>query len=173
MTAGRPIIAVRYNNIDDASAVYTALSTDPAVDVAALAARYVISEFRGVWQPIFTMDVPYYFFVATWDVEQTVVSYAQDANGHEAKVAKLGVTPTSSNDIEELRGYVDAVNNAQPKALSKSLVVAEDAMPTMECIWSEAVGAPRAAEVIYHEVEPLMSVESDLVRVKVVSGLRF
>ena len=173
LTAGRPIVAVKLKNLENATAAFTALSSDAYEDVASMADRYIISEFRGYWQELASLTVPYHFFIAEWDLAQTVVAYAQDANGHEAHVAKLGVTPTSSNDIEELRGYVDAVNNAQPKALSKSLVVAEDAMPTMECIWSEAVGAPRAAEVIYHEVEPLMSVESDLVRVKVVSGLRF
>lgn len=173
LTAGRPIVAVNLKNLENATAAFTALSSDAYDDVVSMADRYIISEFRGYWQELASLTVPYHFFIAEWDLPQTVVAYAQDANGHEAKVAKLGVTPTSSNDIEELRGYVDAVNNAQPKALSKSLVVAEDAMPTMECIWSEAVGAPRAAEVIYHEVEPLMSVESDLVRVKVVSGLRF
>ena len=173
LTAGRPIVAVELKNLENATAAFTALSSDAYDDVASMADRYIISEFRGYWQELASLTVPYHFFIAEWDLAQTVVAYAQDANGHEAKVAKLGVTPTSSNDIEELRGYVDEVNNAQPKALSKSLVIAEDAMPTMECIWSEAVGAPRAAEVVYHEVEPLMSVESDLVRVKVVSGLRF
>jgi hypothetical protein len=173
LTAGRPIVAVNLKNLENATAAFTALSSDAYDDVASMADRYIISEFRGYWQELASLTVPYHFFIAEWDLPQTVVAYAQDANGHEAKVAKLAVTPSGSNDIEELRGYVDAVNNAQPKALSKSLVVAEDAMPTMECIWSEAVGAPRAAEVIYHEVEPLMSVESDLVRVKVVSGLRF
>lgn len=173
LTAGRPIVAVELKNLENATAAFTALSSDAYDDVASMADRYIISEFRGYWQELASLTVPYHFFIAEWDLPQTVVAYAQDANGHEAKVAKLAVTPSGSNDIEELRGYVDEVNNAQPKALSKSLVVAEDAMPTMECIWSEAVGAPCAAEVVYHEVEPLMSVESDLVRVKVVSGLRF
>ncbi|MBQ5594801.1 MAG: hypothetical protein IIU78_03745 [Alistipes sp.] len=173
LTSGRPIVAVKLNNLDGATAAYTALSSDAYNDVNAMADRYIISEFRGYWQELASLAVPYHFFVAEWDVEQTIVAYAQDANGHEAGVGRLGVTPVSAGDIEELRGYVDAVNNAQPKALSKSLVVAENAMPTMECIWSEAVGAPRAAEVIYHEVEPLMSVESDLVKVRVIKSVHF
>jgi hypothetical protein len=74
----------------------------------------------------------------------------------------LGVTPVSAGDIEELRGYVDAVNNAAPSAMVKSLVVNNMAEPTMECLWSESVGAPRAAQVVYHEVEPLQSVASDV-----------
>lgn len=173
LTSGRPIVAVELKNLENATAAYTALSSDAYNDVNAMADRYIISEFRGYWQELASLAVPYHFFVAEWDVEQTIVAYAQDANGHEAGVGRLGVTPVSAGDIEELRGYVEAVNNAQPKALSKSLVVAENAMPTMECIWSEAVGAPRAAEVIYHEVEPLMSVESDLVKVRVIKSVHF
>jgi hypothetical protein len=46
------------------------------------------------------------------------------------------------------------------------MVIAEVDEPTMECIWSQEVGAPRAAQVIYHDVEPLQTVASDLVKVK-------
>ena len=162
LTSGRPIIAVKFNNIEGASAVYSALSTDAYADVASLADRYIISEFRGYWQQLVNLNAPYHFFVGEWDVEQTVVAYAQDANGNEAGVARMGVTPVSSGNIEELRGYVDAVNNTAPAAMVKSLVVNNVAEPTMECVWSEAVGAPRAAQVVYHEVEPLQSVASDV-----------
>lgn len=164
LTSGRPIIAVKLNNIENASAAYAALSNDPYADVAALADRYIISEFRGYWQPLTSLAVPYHFFIAEWDLEQTVVSYAQDANGNEAGVGCLGVTPVSAGDIEELRGYVDAVNNASAMAAAKSLVFSDKSVePTMECIWSEAVGAPRAAQVVYHEVESLAASKSDVV----------
>jgi hypothetical protein len=166
LTSGRPIVAVKLNNLDGATAAYAALSSDKIDDIASMADRYIISEFRGYWQQLSSIEVPYHFFVAEWDMDQSVVAYAQDANGDEAKVARMGVTPVSSGDIEELRGYVDAVNNAQPKALAKSMVIAEVDEPTMECIWSQEVGAPRAAQVIYHEVEPLQTVASDLVKVK-------
>ncbi|MBO5833189.1 MAG: hypothetical protein J6Q95_07855 [Alistipes sp.] len=173
LTSGRPIVAVKLNNIENATAAFAALSTDPYADVAALSDRYIISEFRGYWQQLSSIEVPYHFFVAEWDVEQTVVAYAQDQNGHEAKVARMGVTPVSAGDIEELRGYVDAVNNASAQAVAKSMVIAEVAEPTMECVWSQEVGAPRAAEVIYHEVEPLHSVASDLVKVRVIKSFYF
>ena len=172
LTSGRPIIAVQLKNIENASAAYVALSTDAYADVAALSDRYVISEFRGYWQTLTSIEVPYHFFIAEWDVEQTVVAYAQDQNGHEAGVGRLGVTPVSAGDIEELRGYVDAVNNASAQALTKSLVIAEVAEPTMECIWSEEVGAPRAAEVTYHAVEPL-EVASDVMMLSTVMSIRF
>ena len=173
LTAGRPIVAVKLNNIENATAAFAALSTDPSADVAGLSDRYIISEFRGYWQQLSSLEVPYHFFVADWDMEQTVVAYAQDQNGHEAKVARMGVTPVSAGDIEELRGYVEAVNYASAQAVAKSMVIAEVAEPTMECIWSQEVGAPRAGVVTYHEVEPLQAVASDLVKVGAIQNFRF
>ena len=166
LTSGRPIVAVKLNNLDGATAAFCALSSDKYEDIASMADRYIISEFRGYWQQLASIEVPYHFFIAEWDMDQSVVAYAQDVNGDEAKVARMGVTPKSAGDVEELRGYVDAVNNASAQALSKSMVIAEVAEPTMECIWSVEVGAPRAAQVIYHDVEPLQTVASDLVKVK-------
>ena len=169
-TVGCPIVAVKVNNIEGASALYIADTTDAYNDVKNLSDQYIISQFRGYWGEIESLIVPYYFFIATWDSEHTVLSYAQDANGAEGKVARLGVVTNTYNDnIEELRALVDECNNATPKALSKSLVVATESEPTVECIWSEAVGAPRGAEVTYHEVEPL-TVASDLVRVEVIKS---
>ena len=132
LTLGRPIVAVKLNDVEGATALYSAISTDPYVDVAALPHRYIISEFRDYWQDV-NLTVPYHFFVADWDMEQT---------------------------------------NAAPKAAAKSLVYDEVAdAPAMECVWSEEVGAPRAAEVIYHEVEPLaVAVESDILSVKTVKS---
>ena len=155
LTANRPIIAVEFNNIADASALYCALSTDAYDDVAKLADNYIISEFRGYWQSVASLEVPYHFLIGDWDYDQTIVGYAQDANGSEGAVARLGIKPTSGSDIEELRSYVDKVNASVTRALPKSLVIAEQTTPTMECIWSEEVGAPRSAEVTFHAAEPL------------------
>ena len=165
LTLGRPIVAVKLNSVENARALFSAITTDPYVDVDALPDRYIISEFRDYWQEV-NLSVPYHFFVAQWDVEQTVVAYAKDTNGYEGGVGLLAVKPVSAGDINELKGYVDAVNNATPKAMAKSLVIAENDTPTMECIWAEEVGAPRAGYVKYHEVEPLADVESDIVVVK-------
>ncbi len=173
LTSGRPIVAVKLNKLDGATAAYAALSSDKIDDIASMADCYIISEFRGYWQQLSSLEVPYHFFVAEWDVDQSVVAYAQDVNGDEAKVARMGVTPVSAGNIEELRGYVEAVNNASAQAVAKSMVIAEVAEPTMECIWSQEVGAPRAGVVTYHEVEPLQAVASDLVKVGAIQNFRF
>ena len=173
MTAGRPIVAVTHKNIDGASALFTAISADVIDEVNTLSDRYIISEFRGYWSEVASLSVPYEFFIAEWDIDQTVVSYAEDANGAEGKVARLGIKPSEAGDIEELRAYVQERNGAIPAAVRQSVVVAETSAPTMECIWSEEVPTFRGAEVTYHEVEALQLPASDLVSVAVVKGFAF
>lgn len=173
LTYDKAIVAINFKNIEGATALYSTISPDAEADTKGMADRYIISEFRGYWAELKSLQVPYEFYIAEWDVEQTIFAYAQDADGREAKVARLGITPSKTSPIEDLIKYYNEVNNATPAALAKSMVIAECAEPAMECIWSEAVGAPRAAEVTYHEVEPLKSIESDLVRVKGVKGVRF
>ena len=169
LTAEKPIIAVKYNNIDNASKLFTIMSKVAYNDVKDQKDAYIISEYYRDWNEVDNLTTPYQFFFAIWDTEHTVFAYAQDGNGAEGQVARLGIKPEEAGDIEELRGYVEKHNNAIPKALSKSLVVAPQSEPTMECVWSEAVGAPRGAEVTYHEVEPY-AIASDLVRVKVIKS---
>ena len=174
LTAGRPIVAVTHKNIEGATALFTAISADSIDDVNTLADRYILSEFRGYWSEIANLTVPYEFFIAEWDIDQTVVSYAQDANGAEGKVARLGVKPVQTNDIKELRAYVNERNNATPAAMCQSLVVNDEvAAPTMECIWNEEVGTFRGAEVIYHEVEALELPAGDLLNIKAVKSFAF
>ncbi len=173
MTAGKPIVAVTHKNLEGASALFTAISADPFADVNALADRYIISEFRGYWSEIANLNVPYEFFIAEWDIEQTIVSYAQDAEGREGKVARMGVTPSQVRDIEELRAYVEERNSAAVSAMCQSIVVNNEAAPAFECIWGEEVAPLRGAEVIYHEVEALELPVSDLMNVAVVKGFAF
>ena len=175
MTAGKPIVAVTHNNLEGATALFTAISADSYNDVNALADRYIISEFRGYWSEVASLSVPYEFFIAEWDIEQTIVSYAQDANGSEGKVARCGITPSQPGDIEELRAYVQERNEAAAlSVVPQSLVVDYDAVaPTMDCIWAEEVAPLRGAEVTYHEVEALEMPASDLVSVAVVKSFAF
>ena len=174
LTAGRPIVAVELTETEGATALYSALTTDAYADVASLSARYIISELRGYWESV-NLTVPYHFFVADWDLEHTIVAYAQDANGREGGVDCAMVKPVTPGDINELKGYVDAVNNATPsaKALAASLVYEEESKtPTLECVWSEEVEAPRAAKVIKHEVEPI-ALESDVLSLSIIKSFVF
>jgi hypothetical protein len=171
LTVGKPIVAYTHHNLEGATALFTTISPDSIDDVNALADRYIISEFRGYWGQVENLSVPHEFFIATWDVDHTIVSYAQDANGSEGKVARMGVKPQTAGDIEELRAYVEASKaTATPSAMRQSLVVKEQSAPAMECIWSEEVEPLRGAEVIYHEVEALEMPVSDLMTVKTIKS---
>ena len=165
-TENRPIIAVKHTNIEGATHLFTSITTDSYESVEPLTDQYIIASFHNYWSEVESLTAPYYFFIAEWDIEHTIVSYAQDANGAEGKVARRGVKCSTADNIEDLRAYVAEYNNAIAQA-SKSLVVAPQSEPTMECVWSEAVAAPRGAEVTYHAVEPLTTA-SDLVRVNVI-----
>ena len=170
-TANKAIVAVSHNNIEGATALFTSVAADAVSTLESWTDQRIISELYGYWSEVESLATPYYFFFCDWEVELTVVSYAQDANGAEGKVARKGVyTSGTANDIEELRGHVEAYNNAITAKAYKSLVVPTNDEPVLQCVWSEAVPAPRGAEVIYHEVEPLEVAPSDLVRVKVIKS---
>ena len=135
LTAGRAILAVEIENFNGASAVFSALSADAYEDIASLTDHYIISEFRGYWNQLRSLDVPYEFLVADWDVPQTILVYAEDAKGNEGQVARIGVTPTGAGDnIEELKSYVEAVNNAVSQP-AKSMVFGDKSFePQLKCI---------------------------------------
>ena len=126
------------------------------------------------WSEIANLNVPYEFFIAEWDVEQTIVSYAQDANGREGGVDCAMVKPVTPGDINELKGYVDAVNNATPsaKALAASLVYEEESKtPTLECVWSEEVELPESKVV--RQVGELPTFVGDIEALTAARSLRF
>lgn len=150
-TLGSAIIAVRLNDIDGASHLYSYLSDGDVTSAAAVSDTKILSELRGYWMDVKT-EVPYSFFLAGWDVDYTVLAYAEDAEGRAGRVGRMLVKPSVASDIEELRGYVEEYNAAQPTALRKSVVISDAPMqPSIECIWSEDVPAPRQAEVVYHQ----------------------
>ena len=174
-TLGKPIIAVKYSKFNGASAVYTHYTTEEYeienIDDPNLKKdQYIIANYRGYWNELKSFVTPYDFFFGKWDVDNAIVAYAQDANGTEGTVARHVFTPKAFNDLEELRGYVAEYNKAiTPAVATKSMVVAEEDKPVVECIWSEEVGAPRDAEVTYHEVK-LPKKASDLVRLNTIKS---
>ena len=178
-TAGCPIIAVKHTNIEGATALYGAISQgdDLGENGKPVSDQYIIAQFHGYWSEI-GLAVPYNFYVAEWDVDQMIVAYAKDASGREGKVARLFIKDwTTTNDIAELKGYVEEVNAAaKPSAskLSASRVYAEveDILPTVEPIGNEKVGSKAEAEVIYRTVEP-KAVAGDVVVVSAIRVVRF
>ena len=173
ITAGRTIVALEYKNFDGASALYASFTEGDVTDVTnpKFSDQYIISEFRGYWDAI-NLTVPYYFYVAEWDIDQTALAYALDGNDREGKVGRLVVKPKAkTGDIAELKGYVDAVNAAAAKP-SKSMVYrAECFEPVMECTWSEDVEIVEPKVV--RKVGELPAVVGDIEALTSARSLRF
>lgn len=179
MTTGCFIAAVTHNNIADATGLYGGLTLGDVTDTTSsdhkLSDTYIYSEFMGYWSNI-NLTVPYEFYIAEWDETYTLLAYATDNAGRAGHIARHLIDTTGAietGDIDDLKEYVAEANAAKSAQALMSLVIEQaPEAPQMTCIWSEDVDAPRSAEVIYHDVEPL-KVESDVVMVNSIMGVRF
>ena len=177
LTAGRVVVAVEHKSFDGATALYGAFTegdiSDPTADPK-FSDQYIISEFKGYWDTL-RLDVPYNFYVAEWDIAQSALAYALDANGHEGKVGRLAVTPKQkTGDIAELQAYVDAVagNTVEAYKASKSMVYSVESLePAMECVWSEKVEI--AAPQVVRQVGELPVFVGDIKALTTVRSVRF
>jgi hypothetical protein len=122
LTAGRAIVAVEHKGFEGATALYGSFTEGDVTDSSADAKsdQYIISELKGYWDTL-SLTVLYDFYVAEWDIAQTALAYAQDANGNEGKVGRLAVTPRQkTGEVAELMAYVNAKTFATldvPKSL--------------------------------------------------------
>ena len=178
MTTGCFIAAVTHNNINGATGLYGAITMGDVTDTTSedhkLSDTYIYSEYMGYWSNI-NLSVPYEFYIAEWDSICSLLAYATDGNGRAGHIARKLIDTTGAIEtgaISELQAYVNEANAAKSTQAIKSLVIDECNEPQMTCIWNEEVPAPRAAEVIYHDVEPIEA-ESDIVMVKSILGVRF
>ena len=178
MTTGCFIAAVTHSNINGATGLYGAITLGDVTDTTSsdhkLSDTYIYSEYMGYWSNI-NLTVPYEFYIAEWDEIYTLLAYATDSNGRAGHIARKLIDTTGAIEtgaISELQAYVNEANAAKSTQALKSLVVDQaPETPQMSCIWDENVPAPRGAEVIYHEVEPIEAV-NDIVVVKSIMGFR-
>ena len=173
ITAGRAIVAVEHKGFEGATALYGSFTEGDVTDATnpKFSDQYIISEFMGYWDNV-NLTVPYNFYVAEWNYEQTALAYALDSNDYEAKVGRLLVNPVNkTGEIAELEAYVEAVNAAAPKA-SKSMVYSVESFePTMECVWSEEVELPESKVV--RQVGELPTFVGDIEALTAARSLRF
>lgn len=176
LTAGRVVVAVEHKNIEGATALFGGFTEGDVTDSSADAKsdQYIISELKGYWDTL-SLTVPYNFYVAEWDIAQTALAYAQDANGNEGKVGRLAVTPKQkTGEVAELMAYVEAVagNTVDSHKSSKSIVYSTvNIDPTMECVWSEKVEF--AESKIVREVGELPVFVGDIEALTAARSLRF
>ena len=122
-TAQKAITVVKYTNFDGARSLFSSMMTDNNLN-------FTDSELFGqaYWTSVSTSQ-PYSFYLVDWDIEQTALAYAVDANGLAGGVGRLltCATAENKNDIEELRALVDELNAASKSSFSMptSIVVSE------------------------------------------------
>ena len=122
-TAQMAITVVKYTNFDGARSLFSSMMTDNNMN-------FSDSELFGqaYWTSVSTSQ-PYSFYLVDWDIEQTALAYAVDANGLAGGVGRLltCATAENKNDIEELRALVDELNAASKSSFSMptSIVVSE------------------------------------------------
>ena len=122
-TAQMAITVVKYTNFDGARSLFSSMMTDNNLN-------FTDSELFGqaYWTSVSTSQ-PYSFYLVDWDIVQTALAYAVDANGLAGGVGRLltCATAENKNDIEELRALVNELNAASKSSFSMptSIVVSE------------------------------------------------
>jgi hypothetical protein len=75
------------------------------------------------WDQV-SLSQPYSFFVTTWQMEQTVFAYAEDANGGKGALGRflLCATAEEKGSIDDLKALVDELNGQSKAASAMSSV---------------------------------------------------
>lgn len=118
VTAGKSIVVVKYN-VENASALYSSIMTGNAMDYVTYPDADMMSQLKYYWT---TMDLnqPYSFFVIKWLEENTVFSYALDADGSQGGLVRelLYATADVKKPIEDLITLVNELNSKEAKTVA-------------------------------------------------------
>lgn len=117
-TAGKAIAVVKYNVDPAATALYSGVLEGNGMDAVEYDDAYINEMLKFYWDGV-SLQQPYSFFVTTWQMQQTVFAYAEDANGGKGALGRFLLCPTAEEkgDIEDLKALV-AELNGQSKAAS-------------------------------------------------------
>ncbi len=117
LTQNYAIAAVKYNNIDSATALYT-FSTDPQSSPATLSSKEAYAGFWSYMNSV-KVELPYEFFLANWATDNIIWATAADAQGNigEFANATYTTTPEGKGDYADLRELVTTLNGGQQKVV--------------------------------------------------------
>lgn len=117
LTKNYAIAAVKYNNIDSATALYT-FSTDPQSSPATLSSKEAYAGFWSYMNSV-KVELPYEFFLANWATDNIIWATAADAQGNigEFANATYTTTPEGKGDYADLRELVTTLNGGQQKVV--------------------------------------------------------
>ena len=153
VTAGKAIAVVKYNVDPAATALYSGVLEGNGMDAVEYDDAYINEMLKFYWEGI-SLQQPYSFFLTTWQMEQTVFAYADDANGGKGALGRLLLCPTAEEkgNIEDLKALV-AELNGQSKAAS-----APASVNTREVVTGKPVVTVREkAETVSVEPSPMVA----------------
>ena len=153
VTAGKAIAVVKYNVDPAATALYSGILEGNGMDAVEYDDVYINEMLKFDWDVI-SLQQPYSFFVTTWQMEQTVFAYAEDANGGKGALGRFLLCPTAEEkgNIEDLKALV-AELNGQSKAAS-----APASVNTREVVTGKPVVTVREkAETVSVEPSPMVA----------------
>ena len=152
-TAGKAIAVVKYNVDPAATALYSGVLEGNGMDAVEYDDAYINEMLKFYWDGV-SLQQPYSFFVTTWQMEQTVFAYAEDANGGKGALGRFLLCPTAEEkgNIEDLKALV-AELNGQSKAAS-----APASVNTREVVTGKPVVTVREkAETVSVEPSPMVA----------------
>lgn len=99
------------------------------MDVAENPDSYLMSIVTSYYWAAMDMNQPYSFFVVDWEVENTVLAYAEDAEGRMGSLARrlICATAAEKSDISELETLVNSLNAESGKTAYNAAPVAKSA----------------------------------------------
>ena len=153
VTAGKAIAVVKYNVDPAATALYSGVLEGNGMDAVEYDDAYINEMLKFYWDGV-SLQQPYSFFVTTWQMEQTVFAYAEDANGGKGALGRFLLCPTAEEkgNIEDLKALV-AELNGQSKAAS-----APASVNTREVVTGKPVVTVREkAETVSVEPSPMVA----------------
>jgi hypothetical protein len=122
-TAGKAIAVVKYNVDPSATSLYSGVLEGNGMDAAEYDDAYINDMLKFHWDQV-SLSQPYSFFVTTWQMEQTVFAYAEDANGGKGALGRflLCATAEDKGSIDDLKALVDELNGQSKAASAMSSV---------------------------------------------------
>jgi hypothetical protein len=133
-TRGRAITVVKYSGFDNVRTLFTTMVEGDCSNAAAVSDGELWQLTQGHWE-VTSMNSPYTFYLADWNVEQTALCYATDNSGMVGPMSRLYTCPTADNksDISELKALVDELNavKSQSYAVPASIVIGGSCQPVI------------------------------------------
>ena len=121
------VAVVKYNVDPAATALYSSVLEGNGMDAVEYDDVYINEMLKFYWDGV-SLQQPYSFLVTTWQMEQTVFAYAEDANGGKGALGRFLLCPTAEQkgNIEDLKALVEELNSATRTTVSTMSV---EAMP--------------------------------------------